>query len=64
MSAAGNKNPNDNNDAKNIIFTTKKTKLYVPVVTLSARDNKKLSKIFSKGFERSIFQMNKSKMWE
>ena len=64
MSAAGNKNPNDNNDANNIIFTTKKTKLYVPVVTLSARDNKKLSKIFSKGFERSIFQMNKSKMWE
>ena len=62
MSAAGNKNPNDNNDANNIIFTTKKTKLYVPVVTLSARDNKKLSKIFSKGFERSIFQMNKSKM--
>ena len=64
MSAAGNKNPNDNNDANNIIFTTKKTKLYVPVVTLSARENKKLSKIFSKGFERSIFQMNKSKMWE
>ena len=64
MSAAGNKNPNDNNDANNIIFTTEKTKLYVPVVTLSARDNKKLSKIFSKGFERSIFQMNKSKMWE
>ena len=64
MSAAGNKNPNDNNDANNIIFTTKKTKPYVPVVTLSARDNKKLSKIFSKGFERSIFQMNKSKMWE
>ena len=64
MSAAGNKNPNDNNDANNIIFTTKKTKLYVPVVTLSARDNKKLSKIFSKGFERSIFLMNKSKMWE
>ena len=62
MSAAGNKNPNDNNDANNIIFTTEKTKLYVPVVTLSARDNKKLSKIFSKGFERSIFQMNKSKM--
>ena len=64
MSAAGNKNPNDNNDANNIIFTTEKTKLYVPVVTLSARDNKKLSKIFSKGFERSIFQMNKSKMRE
>ena len=64
MSAAGNKNPNDNNDPNNIIFTTKETKLYVPVVTLSARDNKKLSKIFSKGLERSIFQTNKSKMWE
>ena len=37
LSAAGN---NDN-----IIFTIKDKKLYVPVVTLSARDNKKLSKL-------------------
>ena len=36
----------DNNDtnSNNIIFTIKDTKLYVSVVTLSARDNQKLSK--------------------
>ena len=36
----------DNADANsnNVIFTTKDTKLSVPVVILSARDNKKLSK--------------------
>ena len=39
-------------DSNNIIFTIKDTKLYVPVVTLSARDNQKLSKPHSKGFER------------
>ena len=38
-----------------IIFTIKYTKLYVPVVTLSAKDNQKLSKLFSKGFERSVY---------
>ena len=46
----------DNNDANsnNIIFTIKNTKLYVPVVTLSAKDNQKLSKLLSKGFETNI----------
>ena len=39
----------------NIIFTKKETKLYVPVVTLSAKDNQKLSKLLSKGFERSMY---------
>ena len=39
---------NDNN-ANNIIPTIKHTKLYVPVVTLSTRDNEKLSKRLSKG---------------
>ena len=36
----------DNNGANsnNIIFTVKGIKLYVPVVTLSAKDNQKLSK--------------------
>ena len=40
LSAAGNEN-NINEDAKanEIIFTIKDTKLYVPVVTLTARDN-------------------------
>ena len=52
LSANGNNNDNDN--ANNIIFTIKDTKLYTPVVTLSARDNQKLSKLVSKGSERSI----------
>ena len=43
----------DNNDNTNIIFTI--TKLYVPVVTLSARGNQKLSKFLSKEFERSVY---------
>ena len=39
----------------NNIFTIKDRKLYVPVVTLSAKDNNKLSKLLSKGFERSVY---------
>ena len=50
LCAACNDNTNDNFD--NIIFTIKDTKLYIPVVTLSARNNKKLSKVLSKRFER------------
>ena len=42
FSAAANNN--DNNNAYDLIFTIKDTKLYVPVVTLSKRDNKKSSK--------------------
>ena len=52
LSAAGNDNVNDN---ENIIFTINVIKLYVPVVTLSARDNKKLSERLSKSFERSVY---------
>ena len=51
LSAAGNDNDNDNN----IISTIKDTKIYVPVVTLSARKNQKLSKLLSKEFERSAY---------
>ena len=50
FSAAGNDNDNDNG-----IFTIKDTKLYIPVVTLSARSNQKLSKLLSKGFELSVY---------
>ena len=40
LSAAGNDNDNDNSDnGKKKIFTIQDTKLYVPVVTLSARVN-------------------------
>ena len=53
FSAAG-VNVNGNDDDNNI-FTIKDTKLYVPVLTLSARDNQKLSKLLSKGFERLVY---------
>ena len=53
--AAGTDNVNDNVNDNNIIFTIKGTELHVPVVTLSARDNQKLSKLLSKGFERSVY---------
>ena len=45
---------NDNANCTVVISTIKDTKLYVPVITLSARDNEKLSKFI--GFERSIKQ--------
>ena len=54
MSAAGADNVN-NGDSNNIIFTIKDTKLSVPSVTLLARDNKKLSKLLRKEFERSVY---------
>ena len=54
LSAAGNDNTNDNDD--HIIFTIKHTKLYIPVVTLSARDSsQKLIKLLNKRFERSVY---------
>ena len=43
MSLAGNENDVNNNDnANDFIFTMKESKLYVPVVTLAARENQKL----------------------
>ena len=53
--AAGADNVNGNDDYDNIIFTIKDKKLYVPVVTLSARANQNLSKLHSKGFERLVY---------
>ena len=55
--------PADDNDseiandanANRPIFSIKDTKLYIPVVTFSARDHQKLSKSRSKGFERSLY---------
>ena len=56
MSVAGNENDINNNDnANNFIFTIKDTKLYVLVVTLSTRDNQKLSQLLSKGVQRSVY---------
>ena len=54
LSVGGADNANGNNDDNNIIFTTKEAKLYILIVTLSARDNK-LSRLLSKGFERSVY---------
>ena len=51
----GTDNANGNDDDNNIIFTMRDTKLYVPVITLSPRDNQKLSRLFSKGFKRSVY---------
>ena len=50
LAAVGFNDVNANDD--NIIFIVNNTNLYVPVVTLSANDNQKLSKRLSKGFER------------
>ena len=53
MSAGGADHTSDRDD--NIIFPIKNRKLYVPVVTLSAKDKQKLSKLLSKGFERRVY---------
>ena len=53
LSSAGNDNTNANID--NIIFTKKGAKLYISLVTLSAKDNHKISKLLSKGFVRSVY---------
>ena len=52
LSETGEDSANDRDDK--IISTVKDTKLYAPVVNLRARDNRKLSKILSKGLERSV----------
>ena len=44
-----------NQDDNNIIFPIECRKLYVPVVILLARKNQNLSKLLSKGFERSVY---------
>ena len=41
-----------------LFLLLKDTKLHVPVVALSARNNQKLIKLCSKGFERSVFRNN------
>ena len=52
MSANGNDNANDD---PNIIFIISDTKLYALVVTLSVKNNQKLSKVLFTGFERSAY---------
>ena len=55
MSAAGADKFNVTDDDNNIVFTIKDTKLYIPAVTLSARDNQKRSKFLCKRLERSVY---------
>ena len=42
----------------NSIFPITDTKLYVPIVTLSAEGNVKLSKLLGEGFKKSIIGIN------
>ena len=51
-------NGNDNADANsnNIIFTIKDTKSHVPVITLSAKDKQKLSKLLSKDLKVGVLE--------
>ena len=53
LSAAGTDNTDDN--PNNIISSIKETKSYVPLVTLSAKDNQKSLKLLIKGFARSVY---------
>ena len=46
---------NDGTNSINISFTVKDTKLHVPLVTLSAEDNQKLSKLLREGFTSSVY---------
>ena len=46
---------NTSANANNATFKINDAKLYVPIVTLSAEDNAKLSKLLSEGFKRSIY---------
>ena len=51
---ASNSTKKTDANSNEVIFTVKDTKLYVTAVTFSAKDNKKLSKLLSKEFERSM----------
>ena len=44
----------DGGNSSHIVFSIEDRKLYSPGVTLSAKCNQKLSKLLSKGFERSL----------
>ena len=46
---------------KNLTFTTTNTKLYIPVVTLSTKDNGRLLEQLKSGFKR-IINWNKYKL--
>ena len=45
----------DNGNDREATFQIKSTKLYVPVVTLSTKDNENLTKQLDEGFKRSVY---------
>ena len=55
LSLKWDKNCTLSSEDGNSVFAITDTKLYVPIVTLSAEDNVKLSKLLGKGFKRSIY---------
>ena len=59
LSTTGNDNDNDRDDK--IIFTIKDTKLYVPVVTLSARNNQKHQNFSVKDLKDQLIGININK---
>ena len=56
--ATAENNVNYNNNANNIIFTVKDTKLYVAVVTLSAKDNKNCQNFLAKELKDQFIGVN------
>ena len=53
----------DASGADSVTFKITDAKLYVPIVTLLAEDNAKLSKLLGEGFKRSIY-WNKYKVFD
>ena len=52
---SANHNYNDDGNFNNIIISIKDTKFYVPALTISPNDNRKVTKLPSKRFERSVY---------
>ena len=57
MFFSANGSDNDDADSNNTVFTLKDTKLYVLVDTLRTKNNQKLSKLLSKGLQRSVYRI-------
>ena len=63
MNGADNYAGGDNANNRETTFKIISTKLYIPIVTLSTKDNVNLSKQLNKGFKRSVYcNEYKSKM--
>ena len=52
---SGGEKINDSNTRTAAAFKITDVSIYIPIVTLSAEDNVKLSKLLSEGFKRSIY---------